>query len=877
MIIPTTWQAIYNLNRDQIKNPDLIFPGQVLQMPGGGSYTVVKGDYLIKIAAGNGAGVYDPPIDRPAKSADPASSTDKVAGGQKADPNGRKVGYQPDGSVYVEVVGGTVANDDAGKSGLQSEKQKPVVGPGRRIYNPLSQLSSYNYHLTLYMITPEQYGEFLNRAETDPSGFIIVAESGGIDRKSKKNKAAFERDVYIDDFTCKTMVGTKAADGPTTDSVDFEFKIYEPYGFSFINELKTLAAETMAKSKMPGKEDASYHTQQIYMMGIRFYGYDADGNVMTGDKLGTDAGSEKFALFPRYYTMRISDISFKLDGKATVYTIKAQNASVQVGFGIAQGIIKVPCEVYGETVEEVLLALKDSLNKQEENLVKGPPGKEAAEKAAVFPNVYDFKFLDENDEIKKSKVVNQSDPKIKKTKAPMGAGVTSAAASNEKNANPRTLVFDKNRRAFSFPAGTTIVQAIDMVIGESEYVGGKMQKYKEDVEPKLTPAMEEGGEFKWFIVTPICEPKAFDKKRGNYVYNITYAVRDYLIPNLRSPYVDKTSTYPGAYKRYEYIYTGNNNEILSYEQTFNNLYRLNSVQRVPVQSSPPIPVDMMTKQNESTGSSFNMGGEAAASVRTSLYSPGEQAKARIQILGDPDYLITTIGKSYEVYAKFYGPDLSIDPHAGQVFIEINFNNAIDYDHSKGTMTLDRQVEIYKYPAIIKKLIKGVSYQVGEITSTFSRGRFTQDLNLSIWTVPDIKDDANANPTTATVSSGANVGSDTQRPKIDTGTRKEVVPTAQPSSTTGFPTQTFPTKTFNTPEETSGKEFVANTNSSVLNAIRTVPTPSGQVADDDGSLSKKDITGVPVNNTSSSYTGGDNRPRPNAVPTIAGIQGGGVTI
>jgi LysM repeat protein len=184
MNIPTTWQAIYNLNRDQIKNPDLIYPGQILQMPGGGSYTVVNGDYLIKIAAGNGGGIYDPAIDKPAKSSDPASSSDKVAGGAKTDPNGRKTGYQPDGSLYIEISGiGSTDDDDKGKSGLESKPSKAIVGPGRRIYNPLSKLSSYNYHLTLYMITPEQYGEFLNRAETDPSGFIIVAESGGINRK----------------------------------------------------------------------------------------------------------------------------------------------------------------------------------------------------------------------------------------------------------------------------------------------------------------------------------------------------------------------------------------------------------------------------------------------------------------------------------------------------------------------------------------------------------------------------------------------------------------------------------------------------------------------------------------------------------------------
>ena len=165
--------------------------------------------------------------------------------------------------------------------------------------------------------------------------------------------------------------------------------------------------------------------------------------------------------------------------------------------------------------------------------------------------------------------------------------------------------------------------------------------------------------------------------------------------------------------------------------------------------------------------------------------------------------------------------------------------------------------------------------VSEVTSTFSRGRFTQDLVLNIWTVPDIKDDADANKASSTVSSGTAASAETQRPKLD-DTGKEIVPSAQPSSTTGFPTQTFPTKTYNTPEDTAGKDFVANTNASVLSAIRTVPTTVGQVADDDGSLTKKDILGV-QGGAASALSGGADRPQPRAVPTIAGIQGGGVTI
>lgn len=55
----TTWQAIYDANRDKLSNPNRIFPGQVLTIPGGApapapqarTYTVAAGDNLSSIAA----------------------------------------------------------------------------------------------------------------------------------------------------------------------------------------------------------------------------------------------------------------------------------------------------------------------------------------------------------------------------------------------------------------------------------------------------------------------------------------------------------------------------------------------------------------------------------------------------------------------------------------------------------------------------------------------------------------------------------------------------------------------------------------------------------------------------------------------------------
>jgi|694.fasta_scaffold03389_24 LysM repeat protein len=53
---PATWKQIYDLNKATIgADPNKIKPGQVLQLPGGGSYTVKKGDNLTKIAQGGAA------------------------------------------------------------------------------------------------------------------------------------------------------------------------------------------------------------------------------------------------------------------------------------------------------------------------------------------------------------------------------------------------------------------------------------------------------------------------------------------------------------------------------------------------------------------------------------------------------------------------------------------------------------------------------------------------------------------------------------------------------------------------------------------------------------------------------------------------------
>jgi hypothetical protein len=122
-----------------------------------------------------------------------------------------------------------------------------------------------------------------------------------------------------------------------------------------------------------------------------------------------------------------------------------------------------------------------------------------------------------------------------------------------------------------------------------------------------------------------------------------------------------------------------------------------------------------------------------------LFDPGAYAKAKISILGDPDYLAQETPSSInQVYKQFYKSDgFTINPNGGHVFIEIDFKEAVDYKNSDGLMDINSSIYFWNYPPSVANKIKGVSYMVLEIEHTFKGGKFEQTLNCSINTFPGV--------------------------------------------------------------------------------------------------------------------------------------------
>ena len=649
------------------------------------------------------------------------------------------------GSGSTQAGSSNVTNASGKNTGVGASPK-----PGVRTYNPLGNFSSYTYQLSLYMITPDAYNAFVlsgrkninalvNSGSGGKGGAFLIAQSGGINNQTTKRAPGFDLDYYIDDLK---MVSQVAGAATTTESnvVEFSFNIYEPYGFSFLTKLKR-AQEALSKlSSLPNTKNQTNPTKHIFILGIRFQGYDKDGNIadssqyFSQDTLNTS--SDRSGVYERFYDIIIETLKFKVNGTATTYAVTARPITVAVGLSVARGMVDMQAPLTAKDVQEALIgsgpgvtSLFGTLNNYQ---------KELKDKGDIeIPLVYDIKFIGgAENTIATATLVSDAD--VSKRKLPM----SKATNSSQIHAGTETkAITDNSKRLITITNGTPISQAIKKIIQQSDYLESTLKIIQDsELEP---PAPNEGtGEivqkdppsFNWFNLSVQLECLGFDNKVGDWAYKITYIIQPYRAPFIITPYA-KPLNYYGPHKKYEYWYTGENREIISYEQTINNGYFNVAMNPAgdPVShagSTATIPGKRTTGDRQGRSGE---GLETHNSVLTSLFDPGSWALAKITILGDPDYLIREGADSANApYNQFYGVDgYTINPNGGQVFIEITFREGVDYDVNDGTLDINGQVYMWSYPPNITNPPKGVVYQLVKIDHYFKGGKFTQTLDGKI--------------------------------------------------------------------------------------------------------------------------------------------------
>lgn len=619
-----------------------------------------------------------------------------------------------------------------------------------RTKNPLSKYSSYTYQISLYMISPAAYNAFIESGRTninalnDPGqvvvrarnandGVFLLAQSGGINKK--ENRAPyFDYDLYIDDLRIETAVSA-SANRASTNTLELSFKIIEPYGFSFITQLKA-AANTLrqVKSNVPGWASNTNSIQQFFVLGLRFIGYDAEGNVINSG-IPSNSVERRIAdqLYEQFFDIQITKLNFKLDGRATVYNIKANAVTTLVGFGTKYGIVDNNKQIVAENVKEAL-----------EQLVKKLTETSAT---AKINNTYDVKFRGEGvSNLESAQFYSEAD--LNKINTAMTVAKT---VKDITDANALISLPKMKSRQIAIKNDTPVLQAIDDIISQSDYVAKALSViYKSNLQADPGSNQNDQNnqnpdkEIQWYHVSTDVRIKDFDLKRQDYSYNITYIIEPYKTPVVRSAYVPKTTKYYGPHKRYRYYFTGENSEIISYEQNYDNAFFTvqNKIdpnrqgQQNATQGQSP--VGLNKRQNESRFNTPDIGRESQNAYKTALYDPGSTITAKINILGDPDFIMQpTIGSLTATYNRFYGPGYTINASGGMVFIEIDFCEAEDYDTNgqTGLLSVNDRIFFWDYPEDIKKEVKGIVYLVDKVVSVFSSGKFTQEISCKMPTLP----------------------------------------------------------------------------------------------------------------------------------------------
>ena len=721
---------------------------------------------------------------------------------------------------------GLAGTTTAGKADTAAGATSQNETPNRRWKNPLANYPSYTYQISLYMITPDAYEAFIldgrrnlnainnisdagresinqvnqqaaTREAAINSGFVqgvgergrttsppaissvntiktggafLVAQSGGINNSGPNQRApGFDVDFYIDDLVLTQGLNPKETQS-STNITSVEFKVTEPYGFSFIKRLKEAQDALKEICPTPGYGNISNPLRQFYILGIRFLGYDENGNVIDPAKVNNELGAEVGTgngLYERYFDITINSIDFRIGGPPVVYSISASVIPGSVAFSLKTGIVWTGATVTGKTVYDALMGGSDPADvrqaKPGETTISqaGAGGTAGAFGLLAYLNKEEKKRKD-NGEIEIAAVWNIDfrgdslerignativDPKnLDKRRVP----TTTAANSNESNAVTAQLNTKPNTNLIniSLGKGISIAQGIDEIIKQSSYLEDSLNillKYDEDntLSGDGTSEIINNKDkvvrgISWYNLSSEVVVIGWDNLQQDFIFKTTFIIQPYETPVTLSAYADKTTPYPGPHKRYDYWWTGKNSEIMRFEQSYKNTFFNVAINGAGVSDTASggklnVPVKRGIPTGQPIQGKPNYNAEAQNSYISDLFDPGSWAEVNFTIIGDPDFLMQPAASSIAtLYNKYYGTDgYSINPHSGQIFVEINFKEPNDYNNNTGILDINSSINIYPHPKYIQDQIDkrggGVAMLVYKVVSKFSRGLFQQDI------------------------------------------------------------------------------------------------------------------------------------------------------
>lgn len=399
----------------------------------------------------------------------------------------------------------------------------------------------------------------------------------------------------------------------------------------------------------------------------------------------------------------------------------------------------------------------------------------------------------------------------------------------------------KKKQSFTINAGTSIIDVIDMVMGKSDYVKNQINtlgKTNNDnaAQTQYTNNQERAADtkkqqaLKWYKVVPTVALNDFDAARNAYSKTILYTILPYTGTNAYHPNFPKSTAQAlenSVVREFNYLYTGKNQDILRLDIDFDSTFYTQlttrpsqvsalgtdrnsdpndfrddqfSTNASAQQTFPPssYQISGQNRKYSSPNSSANPNEQVVNDLKQSIYTSqrGDALNIKLQIIGDPDFIkqddIYYNPGSPAEYAKTMGSRLSNSTapinengqilfDAEQVYVKLTFKNAVDINDKIGIVN---KQELLQNGRRTDGTFTGI-YKVLTVESDFSRGQFTQTLDLIRMpdSLPEIKVVApkttQAGVVTDSQSAKLSEGSDASKQSVIAANPAGVAPTPQP--------------------------------------------------------------------------------------------------
>lgn len=697
--------------------------------------------------------------------------------------------------------------------------------------NVLDDYASYSYSASVYLITETQYSRLLNSTTKKVDGYQLLFQSGGAANNSggirpPLNSSAnttpgpngnteysgpdggrspfFDNDFYIDNIVIDSLPPGKGS-GAAHNVQNIKFTVIEPNGITLLDRLYDAAANSS-----PVAADGKVNYNAVaYLMVIRFYGYDAEGNLeQVRSKPDQEGTSDPAAIVEKFIPFRIKTLNWSVGTRLVSYEWDCAPISLMMGSYTNRGTIPYDVQLVDSTVGGLLggdvaystvttgtadpgastttTSLDVSGRRTSANDTRVPGNQSAPAKANAAPSnkktitaglagamneiqaklVKDgiFTYADEyviqfiGPDANKIRDAALQLPNTKVDKKGTASGKNDAQSLDQ----AKTSV-DMLSRSFSITAGQQLLQAIDLTIRNSSYIRDQALVIINPDGSQSPNPNSRNEPLKWYVITMTAEPiSPLDPKRNDYAYRITYSISSRVVKNVISKYFP-VSKFQGVHKSYPYWFTGQNIAVLDYQETMNAMYNL-TVSGSDVESSN---ADKQRQQDtasmsdmiiyshapRSTESSHGASGkenEIGANAAEVLYSPSDLRECKIKIVGDPSWIMQGSNFRIPTEEMFGGVALSTGflPDGSIAFDNQDVLFEINWQRPED-YDLDTGLAD-PYSQTQKKYnnrtaLQSRVYLCKRCVSEFNQGAFTQTLEGTLYQLPVPSKTNTANP------------------------------------------------------------------------------------------------------------------------------------